>query len=66
MATFRQEIANGNRGVLVTANDMAGPFSARLWVNVRKGWGYADATTLVRKFTTLPRAIKWAQQELAD
>ena len=63
--TYRQEIVSGNRGVLITANDADGPFNARLWVNVRQGWQDADPTLTCRKFKTIPRAIRWAQKELA-
>jgi hypothetical protein len=58
-------IANGNQTVAITANDAAGPFSARVYVNTRNGFENGDATLVARKFKTLAGAEKWAAKELA-
>lgn len=54
----------GNRTVHITSNDADGPFNSRLYVNTRGG-DPGDATLIAAKHKTLPRAIRWAQAQLA-
>jgi hypothetical protein len=65
MTTYK--IVSGNRAAVITANDEAGPFRCRLWVNVRDGMEDADATLVActRKNMDGKRgAIAWARQQL--
>jgi hypothetical protein len=59
-----KRITNGTRQVLINANTDAGPFNARLWVNV-SATDMGDATLVARTFKTLAGAEKWAAAELA-
>lgn len=62
---IQKTIASGNRAVVITANDEAGPFSCRVWVNVRDGIANADATLVSCKRASLVGAVKWADKQLA-
>ena len=61
---YSQKIISGNRAVIISANEETGPFSCRVWVNVRQGFENADATTVSCKRQTLAGAVKWARGQL--
>lgn len=58
-------ITKGSRQVLIIANNEAGPFTARLYVNVSAA-DMGDATLVARKFKTMAGARKWADVVLAQ
>ncbi len=66
--TYTITSRDGNRAVVITSNDDAGPFRCRLWVNTRQnGLPQADATltTATRKNMGGKRgAIAWAYRTL--
>ena len=62
---FSQKIISGNQAVIITANEETGPFSCRVWVNVRDGFENADATLVCCKRQTIAGAVKWAHKQLA-
>jgi hypothetical protein len=61
---FTHKIISGNRAAVITANDESGPFSCRLWVNVRDGLEDADATLVSTKRRSLNGAVAWARKQL--
>jgi len=62
---FTKKLISGNRAAVITANEETGPFSCRIWVNVRDGWENADATLVCCKRASLNGAVKWAEKHLA-
>jgi hypothetical protein len=56
---IQQEVAQGNRKVIITANSQEGPFYLRLWVNSGE-----TATLVSGKVTTLAGALKKAKRML--
>jgi hypothetical protein len=57
---IQQQVTQGSRKVIITANSQEGPFYLRLWVN-----NGDTATTIASKAKTLSGALKQADRMLA-
>jgi hypothetical protein len=66
MAIENKIITKGNRAVVISANEEAGPFWATLWVNARNGIQNADITPTMWRGKTMKGAEKWAARQLGD
>ena len=58
---FQETIANGSREVVISANDLEGPFTSRLYLN-----NGTTAGSTVKKAATLKGARKQANKILSD
>lgn len=58
-------ITKGNRAVVISANEVSGPFWATLWVNARNGIQDASITPTRWAGKTMKGAEKWAEKQLS-
>lgn len=63
---MNQVIRKDRRAVVISSNDSAGPFAARLYVNCSGDLNTATATLVARKFRSLKGAQKFAMKELGQ